>query len=399
MISRIKALKRFFFVITAFIFLIISQLTGAANVQSLAQKISTEPTLRDKIGQMLVLGFNGNQLTPNSEIYRWIKQDGIGGVILFDSDIPDKHFKRNIVSKSQVIRLNHDLQRYNHQMNIRQHRPDQPLIITTDYEGGLVDRLKNAEGYEPSLTPASFSKLSSQKLSHEIKRRVDELKTSGFNLNLAPLVDVAVNPKNPVIASQQRSFSPDPQIVARFASLMIQALRKQHIQCTLKHFPGHGSSIQDSHYAPVDVTRTFQSYELMPYQKLILDSPHCGVIMVGHIINRQLDPSGLPATLSPTIITSLLRNHLHFKGVVISDDLEMKAITQQFGLEQAVTQAINAGVDVLLFANQQRLSTIEPKKIIDLIEQKVKTGEIKLDRINQAYQRIVELKKTLKSQF
>ncbi len=131
--------------------------------------------------------------------------------------------------------------------------------------------------------------------------------------------------------------------------------------------------------------------ELLPYQ-LIKQSQRCGMIMTAHIINRQLDPSGLPATLSKLILTDLLRKKLHFKGVIITDDMQMKAISANYGLEQALVLAINAGADMLLFGNNLTMPSQDPKEVIDIIQAKVQSGEISEERINQAYRRIIQLK-------
>ncbi len=162
-----------------------------------------------------------------------------------------------------------------------------------------------------------------------------------------------------------------------------------------KHFPGHGSSTKDSHLGFVDVTDTWQSYELDPYQQLLNSNESCGVVMTAHIVNRQLDESGLPATLSHTILTHLLRNQLNFKGVIITDDMQMKAISDNYGLEQALVLAINAGADMLIFGNNLSVEPQDPEQLINIIEAKVLSGDISTERINDAYQHIRALKKSI----
>lgn len=145
----------------------------------------------------------------------------------------------------------------------------------------------------------------------------------------------------------------------------------------------------------MDVTDTWQAYELEPFQQLLSSSASCGMIMTAHLVNRKLDPSGLPATLSHKILTDLLRKQLHFKGVIITDDMQMKAISDNYGLEQALILAINAGADMLIFGNNLPAPSQDPTQVIDLIEAKVNSGEISQERINEAYKHIVVLKKSL----
>lgn len=218
------------------------------------------------------------------------------------------------------------------------------------------------------------------------------LKNTGFNLNFAPELDVNVNPDNPIIGKKDRSFSSDPKQIIRYASIYTQQFLNQRIQCAYKHFPGHGSSTKDSHQGFVDVTDTWQTYELEPFQQLLNSSASCGMVMTAHLVNRQLDSSGLPATLSHKILTDLLRKQLHFNGVIITDDMQMKAISDNYGLEQALVLAINAGADMLIFGNNLPAPPQDPKQVIDLIEAKVNSGEISQERINEAYQHIVTLK-------
>jgi beta-N-acetylhexosaminidase len=348
--------------------------------------------LRYKIGQMIIMGFNESQVSNESDIVKWIDQYHLGGVIAFDTATKGKNLTKNIQSKQQIHELTTQLQAYTTQSQKKQHLPLLPLLIAIDYEGGWVDRLQTADGFEPTLSPALYPKLSQKKLSHELNKMSQYLKTAGFNLDFAPIVDIAVNPTNPIITTFKRSYSADPAEVTHFAGLFVNALREKNIQCAFKHFPGHGSSEKDSHLGLVDISKTWKSYELLPYQKLIQDKPTCGFVMTAHLINRQLDPSGLPATLSHKMLTDLLRHHLHFNGVIISDDMLMKAILDNYPLEKAIPLAINAGVDVLLFANQDEHTMVTPTKIIDLIEHQVKAGIIPEQRINEAYEHIKQIK-------
>lgn len=375
----------YFFSLVLALFFSTSCLAGTAS----------EVSLRDKIGQMLLIGFNGKKINAQSAIVKTIEENNIGGVILFDYNYHTGTFDKNIESPEQVKKLNHELQDFAGQGNLKHHRPQLPLLISVDYEGGQVNRLGEQYGFPPTLSAAEVSKRGSKEAESAADSMAQTLKTMEFNLDFAPELDVNINPDNPVIGKKERSFSSDPKQVIYYASIYTRHFLNQKIQCAYKHFPGHGSSSKDSHLGFVDVTDTWQAYELEPFEHLLNSSESCGIIMTAHIVNRQLDPSGLPATLSHKILTDLLRNQLHFQGVIITDDMQMKAISDNYGLEQALVLAINAGADMLMFGNNLSVPAQDPVQVINIIEAKVKSGEISSERINTAYQHIVALKKSL----
>jgi len=352
--------------------------------------------LRAKIGQMLLMGFDGKTITADSAIAKQIEQYNLGGVILFDYNFRTKMFDKNIESPAQVKRLNADLQQLNEQANDKYHRPQLPLLISVDYEGGMVTRLSEQYGFPATLSAAEVGKRSYEEAGSIADSMANTLKREGFNLDFAPVLDVNVNPDNPVIAKKQRSFSSDAGQVSNYGEIYTRHFLSQKIQCVYKHFPGHGSSTKDSHLGFVDVTDTWQAYELEPYRQLLKNNEACGVVMSAHIVNRQLDESGLPATLSHKILTDLLRNQLHFKGVVITDDMQMKAISDNYGLDHALVMSINAGADMLIFGNNLSDELQDPKQLIDIIEGKVRSGEISEARIDEAYRHIVTLKQSIK---
>jgi len=214
----------------------------------------------------------------------------------------------------------------------------------------------------------------------------------GINVNFAPVVDLASNPNNPIIATKERAFSANPDSVALFAKEFIKQHRKLGIVTSLKHFPGHGSSKDDTHLGIADVTNTWNENELIPYRNLI-DSGYIDAIMTAHIVNKKLDEKGLPGTLSKKITNDLLREKLHFNGVVFSDDMQMHAIAKQYSLDEAILMAINAGVDILTFSNnivgsQDRAAD----KVHQIIRKFVEDGTISKERIDQSYERIMKLK-------
>ena len=350
--------------------------------------------LRYKIAQMLIVGFDGMSVDENSSIVQQITDYGLGGVILFDYNFNTQSYVKNIKSPEQVLELNKNLQKFNHLANKKHGRQDLPLFISVDYEGGRVDRLKESYGF-----PKTFSadEVAHDSLANAAKIASDmaiTLKNTGFNVNFAPVVDVNVNTDNPILGKLGRCFGEDAGKVAKYASIYAQEFLKEGILPVFKHFPGHGSSNADSHLGFVDVTDNWQLIELTPY-KIIeeLKSPN-SMIMTAHIINRSLDESGLPATLSQKILTGLLRKELGYTGVIISDDMQMKAIADNYSLEDSLTLALQAGVDMFIFGNQLSSSPQDISKVIDIIVSKVQQGVIDSKHIDEAFARI----KTLKSQ-
>ncbi|TAL61418.1 MAG: glycoside hydrolase family 3 protein [Legionella sp.] len=355
---------------------------------------ASEISLRDKIGQMLIIGFDGKNVNAQSPIVKSIEKNNIGGVILFDYDSRTETYNKNIESPEQVKQLNSDLQSVNQQANAKYHRPPMPLLISVDYEGGQVNRLQEKYGFPKVDSAADIGKgsFADAKLTAELMAKT--LVKSGFNLNFAPVLDVNVNPDNPVIGKIDRSFSSDSNLVSRYGAIYSHYFLKHKVQCAYKHFPGHGSSTNDSHLGFVDVTDTWKSYELDPFRQLLSAAHACGVVMTAHIVNRQLDKSGLPATLSHKILTELLRNQLNFKGVIITDDMQMKAISDNYGLEQALVLTINAGADMLIFGNNLSLEPQNTEEVINLIKANVLSGVISSERIDDAYAHIMALKKS-----
>lgn len=348
-------------------------------------------SLRDKIGQMLIIGFEGDS-AEGSLIAKSIEQDNVGGVILFDYNYKTKQFDKNIHSPAQVEQLNHRLQEINSESNIKHNRPRLPLFISVDYEGGAVDRLHSRYGFPKTNTPAEIGQMNVDDAQEVALKMALILKKCGFNVNFAPMVDVNTNQDNPIVAKLGRSFSSHPSEVSKYASIFTEQFLANDILPVYKHFPGHGSSDSDSHLGFVDVTSTWQDCELQPYQYLLCKHKFDGMVMTAHIVNRKLDASGLPATLSYDILTRILRERLKFNGVIIADDMQMKAISEYYSLEKALVLAINAGVDMFIFGNQLSDEPQQARQIVDIIENKVLTGEISHARIDDAYKHIVEAK-------
>ncbi|TNJ39007.1 glycoside hydrolase family 3 [Chlorobaculum thiosulfatiphilum] len=334
-----------------------------------------------KIGQMLMIGFRGMDAKEGSSIAADISQRGIGGVVLFDYDVPSKSPVRNIESAEQVRRLASELQRLS----------AIPLLVAIDQEGGRVCRLKPSRGFPPTVSAAHLGALDNADSTRQAAGSTAALlKSLGVNMNLAPVVDLNVNPNNPVIGKLDRSFSADPAVIARQARIFVDTFHRHGVIAALKHFPGHGSSTTDTHKDFTDVTATWSRTELAPYRRLIREG-YGDPVMTAHVFNARLD-SLYPATLSKATVSGLLRDELGFRGVVISDDMQMKAIADRYGLEEAIRLAIDAGVDVLIFGNNVSYDPDIASKATTIIRHLVEKGAISPERIDESYRRIMALK-------
>jgi len=337
--------------------------------------------LRQKIGQMLIVGFRGTEINRLSYISKTINVLNLGGVILFDKDNPSGQFPRNITDPTQTKQLISNLNKYS----------SSPLFIAVDAEGGYINRLKEKYGFKNIPSAETMGKGTIEETKNNALTLSQELKDLGFNMDFAPDVDVNINPENPVIGYLERSFSNDPNIVSEHASAFIEGLHQNNIIPAIKHFPGHGSSTSDSHLGIVDVTNTYRQEELIPYQKLI-ENGYSDMVMTAHIMNTNIDPI-YPATLSPLFIKNILRDQLKFKGVVVSDDMQMGAIVNNYGFEEAIIKAVNAGCDMLIISNNgTTYNEKAPYDAVNIILKAVKRGEISENQINESYNRIQELK-------
>lgn len=339
-----------------------------------------------KIAQMLMVGFRGLTLSEADPIAQDVRVRGLGSTVLFDFDVPSGRTVRNIESPEQVRALVGSLQALS----------EVPLLVAIDQEGGNVARLKEAYGFPPSVSHQYLGALNDPAETYrQASRMAQTLAQLGINLNLAPVVDLLANPDNPIIAGYGRSFSADPQVVVTHALEFIRAHHEQGVLCTLKHFPGHGSSAGDSHLGLVDVSDTWSRTELEPYRRLMAAGA-VDAVMTAHVFNANLDP-GYPATLSRATITGLLREELGYDGVVISDDMQMGAITTQYGFETAILLAIEAGVDILSFSNNLAYDENIMTRALATIRELVIGGVISEARIDESYQKVMRLKQRLQA--
>ena len=349
-----------------------------------SEPTNSDVSLDEKIGQMLMIGFRGLEVDTNSQIVKDLMNQLIGGVVLFDRDVALGSNIRNIQSPNQVSNLIQSLNKYSKQQ----------IFVAVDQEGGKVNRLKMQYGFPYHVSQQYLGNLDNADSTAFYGNQTGKtLYNLGFNVNFAPVVDVNINPESPAIGKIERSFSANPDLVIKHSNILIDNLHQNNVLATLKHFPGHGSAGNDSHTGFTDVTNTWQESELIPYRELIKQNK-ADFVMTAHIFNSKLDPD-YPATLSKKIIDGILRKNLQFDGVVISDDMNMKAITEYYGLESAIELSINAGVDILIFANNLIYDELIAQKAIDIVKEKIKSGKISINRINESYNRIIKLKKKL----
>ncbi len=336
--------------------------------------------LHKKIGQMIMLGFKGTvSADPGVQLLvDHITNGRIGGVIFMKTNIVHSNQVKNLTSYIHAIKA------------------PEKLLLAIDMEGGRVQRLDPKKNFPPILSAKKFALLDTPDAIAEAEKLALLVAEHGFNLNLAPVVDLDGEPPCSVIGGLERSFSPDIETVIRCAQLVIDAHRKHAVLTTLKHYPGHGYAQGDTHDGMVDVTLTAQPQELEPFNRLI-EQNTVDAIMTAHIINRAVDPL-FPATLSRTILTNQLRSLAHYNGVIITDELRMGAIKDHYSLRDTVIHAIEAGSDILLFTNDDGFleSTDSfPLKIAAIVEEALITGELSEDLIDQAYERILRMKQKL----
>ncbi|MCG3175011.1 MAG: Beta-hexosaminidase [Myxococcota bacterium] len=325
------------------------------------------------VGRLFVAGFPGPEV--DTQLMKLLVRNQISGVILFS---------RNIQSLEQVRELNSELGSYSHNAL--------PLMIGVDQEGGRVARLK-----PPFINLPPMRRLGNIKHSGLVRAVAEfqglELRELGFNVNFAPVLDVFTNPANTVIGD--RAFSSNPLKVAQLAIAFFQGLRKSGVLPCGKHFPGHGDTFQDSHLELPVVNHPLERLmktEIAPFEMAV--QAGMDMLMTAHVKYPALDPN-YPATLSQRILTGLLRNKMNFHGVIVSDDLDMKAVANHFPVEEIVIRGVHAGVDLFLAcADQER-----QEQAIEALTRAVEDGKIPEDRIKASLHRIdTALKPLLKQQ-
>ena len=343
-------------------------------------------TLEQTIGQLIIAGFRESTINPESDIIRYIKNYNISGVIIYDEDMGNKKNKtRNVISPHQLQNLIKGLQASS----------DNPLLISIDQEGGKVNRLKEKYGFPdfPSWNEIGFiDDIQYTKQYSELLGNC--LNDVGINLNYAPVLDLDYG-KSSYIGNANRALSKDPNKVIKHSSVFISELKKTGVLSCAKHFPGQGSGIGDTHKGLTDITKTWSKFELLPYQKLI-EKNELKMVMISHVFHRDLDPN-LPASLSYKITTELLRDEIKFKGVIICDDPSMKAISENYSLEDTFSLMINAGIDMFCLGNNLSYDVNYIPKCINAIKSGIRNKRISLDLVESSISRINKLKKYIQA--
>jgi beta-N-acetylhexosaminidase len=338
-------------------------------------------TLEQMAGQMIVVGFEGDG--PGDAGVKAVAAElaagRLGGVM---------YLKKNVASLSTVREMNAMFEAAS---------PELPPFITLDQEGGAVERLTKDVGFDEIANAATIAARNSPEEAEAIYARMAQgIAEQGFSVNFGPVADLNTNNDNQIIARFGRAFSADPEVVTDYDAAFIRAHRAADLVTALKHFPGHGSSTADSHEGFVDITETWDPVELEPYAALI-GQGMADMVMVGHLYHADYaDQDGeTPSSLSPRWIDGVLRDELGFDGVVISDDLEMGAIREHFTLEETVTRAVRAGMDILLFSNTADYRPGLSREVLDILLAEADADPAFAARIEESYERIVALKARL----
>ncbi|MDR7870772.1 MAG: beta-N-acetylhexosaminidase [Tissierellaceae bacterium] len=322
-------------------------------------------TLEEKVGQLLIVGFEGTELSDITGAY--IEDLGVGGLIFFS---------RNIKSKDQVNTLVEEIKGSSNNI---------PLFLAIDEEGGKVSRMP--QEYKKLPDSIDIGNTNDTDLAFEYGELLgNRVKSLGLNLNFAPVMDINSNPNNPVIG--KRAFGTTPEIVSEMGLQVASGIRSTSVIPSIKHFPGHGDTSTDSHIELPVIEKNvdeLKGFELKPFKAAIEEDIE--MIMSAHILVPSIDEK-YPATLSQKILGDLLRDEMGYDGVIISDDMTMGAIVNNYTLEEASIDFLKAGGDILLVCH----GVENPRLVIDKILESIETGELTEDEINKKVYRILELK-------
>ncbi|MGB8348156.1 MAG: glycoside hydrolase family 3 N-terminal domain-containing protein [Ktedonobacteraceae bacterium] len=337
------------------------------SIADLAARITQNMTLQEKLGQMTIVEFYGSTL--NSDLQSMILKYHIGGVLIENKN-------GNAQNRAQLVTLNQGMQKI----------APIPLFISTDFEGGYVNELVQITGQRESEQQIGATG-NTQVAYNAGRNAASDLTSLGLNVNFMPIVDVLTNPNNPGLP--MRTFGNNPTIVTAMGQAYLKGLTAGGVIGCLKHFPGLGSATVDPHLSLPYMNRslaTLNAVDFVPYRTMINEGM-VPMVMVTHIMNPQLDPK-LPTSLSPNVVTGLLRNQLHFKGVIISDTLWMGGISNTYPLPQAAVLAVKAGEDLILGPR----GLTDTQNMLNGLYQAVTSGQISVNTINASVERILELK-------
>ncbi|MFD2671742.1 beta-N-acetylhexosaminidase [Marinicrinis sediminis] len=325
-------------------------------------------SLQEKIAQMMYVGVSGTSLHEQEQ--QLIAEDHVGGIILLGG---------NIENKQQLSRYVTDMKKANQTYPI-------PLFIGADEEGGRVSRIPDSILNFPSNQV--IGRVEDEQLSYEIGQLLArKVKSFGMNMNFAPVLDIHSNPHNQVIGD--RAFGAEPDLVSTLGIATMKGMQSKSVIPVVKHFPGHGDTKLDSHVHLPRVNKSLQELErneLIPFRRSIAEGAE--MVMVAHVLYPQLDDQ-YPASLSPVLLTDLLRKQMGFEGVVVTDDLSMGAITSHYTMPEAVIQSIRAGSDMVMVTQIHR---DDYQALLQAISAAVESGQIPRKQIDDSVARILALK-------
>lgn len=332
------------------------------------KKVLSKMTLEEKVGQLVAIPYTGRFVNRDNEemerLEHLIVNRKVGGMILYGGDVYETAYLTNVCQRWAEI----------------------PLLIASDLERGLGNQIQGTTQFPPLMALGAIGEKDHVYRIGEVTAR--EARAIGIHLTYSPVVDVNINPDNPII--NVRSFGEDPEWVSRLAASFIKGCQDHGLLTTAKHFPGHGDTDRDSHLELPTISgdlERLEKVELYPFRKAI--EAGVSVIMTAHLYLPALDSTpDLPATLSPIIITKLLREELEFEGLIVSDAMTMDGITRLYSPEEAAVKAVQAGVDMIL-------KTPATEEVLEALIRSVRTGVIPEQRIDDSVRRILEAKAKL----
>tara|TARA_R110000744_G_scaffold125730_15_gene231884 strand:+ start:32384 stop:33499 length:1116 start_codon:yes stop_codon:yes gene_type:complete len=330
-------------------------------------------SLDQRIGQMLLLGFIGSTVDTEGadQIAGHLGEGRIGGVLFLRHNVRSREGVEGLTARFRAI------------------APSAWMAV--DQEGGVVQRLSRDLGYGAVPRALLVAQTGDAEAAHAVyAAAAQEFRAAGFNMNLAPVADLN-DPDNAVIGRHGRAYGDDGVTVAAYASAFIDAYREAGAVCAIKHFPGHGHSRGDSHAGFVDITETWTDAELDPFRRLI-EAGQARLIMGGHLTQRGLDPADVPVTFSAPVIEGLLRGEMGFAGAVMTDDLDMAAIRENYSQREAVLRSIEAGNDIIMLSNSAAPDPELPQRIVDWVIEAIVEGRFTEARIDQSVARIAALR-------
>ena len=335
------------------------------EVDIVAERIA-KMSLDEKIGQLMIAGFDGTEMTDQTR--ELINTYHVGGFIFFKPNLENPEQSRQLVNHLKELNADNDI----------------PLFLAVDQEGGTVTRLP---GLDPMKTNEEIGSSYEADFSYETgKLLAAQLHAFGMQVNFAPSVDVNSNPNNPVIGN--RAFGSDPNVVSEHGVQMMKGMQDENIITSVKHFPGHGDTNEDSHETLPVIEKTKEELaeiELMPFESSI--EAGADMVMIAHILLPELGTSK-PATLSKEVVTELLRKEMKYDGVIVTDDMTMGAIVNDYGIAEASVMAVEAGVDIILMAHGDE----NVQETFIALKEAVENGDIHEERIDESVQRILLLK-------